>query len=83
MPRSHDYNVRTYLIQIFLRDTPFCDPLVQCIVSATEHIAYLGGARVRRQEKTQNSGRQEIRIRYLLIAPEDKKEQREIDINPR
>jgi hypothetical protein len=84
MPRSHDYIVRAYLIQIFLRHTlAFCDHLVQCIVSAREHIVYLGEAWLRRQEKTQNSGRQEIRIRYLLITPEDKKEQRAIDINPR
>jgi hypothetical protein len=42
-----------------------------------------GKPRLRRQEKTHNRGRQGISIRYLLLAPEDKKEQREIDINPR
>ena len=45
MPRSHGYNVRTYRIQVFLRHTlAFCDPLLQCIVSTREHIAYLGEA---------------------------------------
>ncbi len=60
MPRSHDYNVRTYLIQIFLRHTlAFCDPLVQCIVSTREHIAYLGepGYEDKKKRKTADDRR--------------------------
>ena len=53
MPRSHDYQVRTFRIQIFLRELQaFCNPSVQGLVSSTlEHIAYLGGARLHENKK--------------------------------
>ena len=69
----------------FLAGTPgIRNPFVQGVVSSTgAHCVPWGSPATRRQEKTQNSGRQEISIRYLLIAPEDTKEQRKIDINSR
>jgi hypothetical protein len=79
MPFSPPFSVLTIPIRVY-----------SCVINFIQEVSSSAGMQTGKDpgftislKKTQQSGRQEIYIRHLPIAPEDKKGQQKIIINSR